>query len=172
MKQHPDQLARMKQLTKERLKRQQKPLELKVKKLCEDAIIPTRSNQTDAGWDLYSTERVGMMPMRPVLVSTGIALAIPEGYVGLIWPRSGLAVKRGVDVYAGVIDSGYRGEIKVCLYTNSVDPSWGCPKAFDIEKGDRIAQIIFQKVEPFKLIETQELDDTDRGAGGFGSSGA
>jgi len=113
-----------------------------------------------------------MMPMRQVLVSTGIALAIPEGYVGLIWPRSGLAVKRGIDVFAGVIDSGYRGEIKVCLYTNSVDPNWGTPKAFDIEKGDRIAQIIFQKIEPFKLIETQELDDTNRGACGFGSSGA
>jgi dUTP pyrophosphatase len=171
MQPHPDQVARMRQLTS-RLKTNEKPIELRVKKLHEDAIIPTRSNQTDAGWDLYSTERVGMIPMRQVLVSTGIALAIPEGYVGLIWPRSGLAVKRGIDVYAGVIDSGYRGEIKVCLYTNSVDPNWGTPKAFDIEKGDRIAQIIFQKIEPFKLIETQELDDTDRGADGFGSSGA
>ena len=170
MKQHPDQLARQAQLHKAKIGGGSQLL--KVKKLREDAIIPTRSNPTDAGWDLYSTERVGMMPMRQVLVSTGIALAIPEGYVGLIWPRSGLAVKRGIDVFAGVIDSGYRGEIKVCLYTNSVDPNWGTPKAFDIEKGDRIAQIIFQKIEPFKLIETQELDDTNRGACGFGSSGA
>ena len=146
-------------------------MELRVKKLTKEAIVPTRSNQTDAGWDLYSTERFSMPFQKPILVSTGIALEIPEGYVGLIWPRSGLAVKRGVDIYAGVIDSGYRGEIKVCLWTNSIDPSWGCPKSFEIMPGDRIAQIIFQKVEPFELIETQQLDDTDRGAGGFGSSG-
>jgi len=146
-------------------------MELRVKKLREDAIVPTRSNQTDAGWDLYSTERLAMPFRKPVLVSTGIALAIPEGYVGLIWPRSGLAVKHGIDVYAGVIDSGYRGEIKVCLWSDSIAPHWGCAKSFEIMPGDRIAQIIFQKVEPFELIETQQLDDTDRGAGGFGSSG-
>tara|TARA_R110000824_G_C15222850_1_gene677706 strand:- start:3852 stop:4361 length:510 start_codon:yes stop_codon:yes gene_type:complete len=167
---HPDQLARLKQLDQHR--RDLGNDFLKVKKLCEDAIIPTRSNPTDAGWDLYSTERLTMPFRQPVLVSTGIALAIPEGYVGLIWPRSGLSVKRGIDIYAGVIDSGYRGEIKVCLWSNSIDPNWGCAKAFEIMKGDRIAQIIFQKVEPFKLIETQELDDTDRGDGSFGSSGA
>jgi len=146
-------------------------MELRVKKLREDAIVPTRSNQTDAGWDLYSTERLVMPFRKPVLVSTGIALAIPEGYVGLIWPRSGLAVKHGVDIYAGVIDSGYRGEIKVCLWSDSINPNWGCAKSFEIMPGDRIAQIIFQRVEPFELIETQQLDDTDRGAGGFGSSG-
>ena len=142
-------------------------MELRVKKLREDAIVPTRSNQTDAGWDLYSVERFTMSFRKPTLVSTGIALAIPEGYVGLIWPRSGLAVKLGIDVYAGVIDSGYRGEIKVCLWSDSINPSWGTPKGFEIQKGDRIAQIIFQKVEPFNLTEVQQLDDTDRGAGGL-----
>ena len=170
MKNHPDQLARQAQLHEMRIA-DDIPV-LKVKKLCEDAIIPTRSNPTDGGWDLYSTERIAMSFRKPILVPTGIALAIPEGYVGLIWPRSGLALKYGVDVYAGVIDSGYRGEIKVCLWSDSINKSWGCPKAFEIMPGDRIAQIIFQKVEPFKLIETQELDDTDRGADGFGSSGA
>ena len=170
MEQHPDQLARQAQLHKASIGHDSRFL--KVKKLCEDAIIPTRSNPTDAGWDLYSTERFSMPFRKPILVPTGIALAIPEGYVGLIWPRSGLAVKRGVDVYAGVIDSGYRGEIKVCLWSDSIDPKWGCSKAFEIMKGDRIAQIIFQKVEDFDLIEVDKLDGTVRGSGGFGSSGA
>ena len=176
MENHPDAQARLEQLEYERAARYlaKIPEELKyikIKKLSTDAILPTQSNSTDAGWDLYAKETVTMSPQRPYLISTGIAMAIPKGYVGLIWPRSGLAVKKGIDVYAGVIDSGYRGEIKVCLWTNSINPDWGCPKALDIQKGDRIAQILFQQIGNFALVEAAHLDDTDRSSGGFGSTG-
>ncbi len=95
---------------------------------------------------------------------TNIAISIPEGYVGLIWPRSGLAAKNGIDVFAGVIDSGYRGEIKVCLYNSS-------QINFEINKGDRIAQIIFHKLPQTEMLEVDSLDDSIRGDSGFGSSG-
>lgn len=98
------------------------------------------------------------------IVKTGIALHIPDRYVGLIWPRSGMAVKYGIDVFAGVIDAGYRGEVGVCLYNSS-------DKDFYVQKGDRIAQILFQKVSQHNMIEVQSLEDSERGEGGFGSSG-
>ena len=91
-------------------------------------------------------------------------MAIPKGYVGLIWPRSGLAHKYGLDVFAGVIDSGYRGDIGVILYNTKLDH-------YKIKKGERIAQILFQKIEDFDLVEVDDLDDSQRGVGGFGSSG-
>ena len=98
-------------------------------------------------------------------INTGIALAIPKSFVGLIWPRSGMAVKKGIDVLAGVVDSGYRGEVKVCLLNTGWEP-------MVIEAGDRIAQILFQEVPKFKLNEKTSLDETDRNSGGFGSSGS
>ena len=98
------------------------------------------------------------------LISTDISFAIPDSYVGLIWDRSGMAVKRGLHRFAGVIDSGYRGEVKVCLW-NSTD------KYSIIHTGERIAQIIFQEVPQFYLKEVASLDTTERGEGGFGSSG-
>jgi len=119
---------------------------------------------SDAGWDLYASEDAIIDPGSSELISTSIALAIPDGYVGLIWDRSGMAAKRGVHRFAGVIDSGYRGEIKVCLW-NSAD------KYCIIQKGERIAQIIFQALPPFVLTEVNSLEDTDRGDGGFGSTG-
>jgi len=142
------------------------PLKLKVKLLSNLAKLPTKTNELDAGWDLYSTQQVTIAPGCRQLISTGIALEIPPGYVGLIWPRSGLSVKKGCDVLAGVIDSPYRGEIKVCLQN--------CDKIENIEinPGDRIAQILFQQVPQFQLILAEELSDTHRGDGGFGSSGA
>ena len=105
------------------------------------------------------------MPSQRRLVKTAISVAIPEGYVGLIWPRSGLAVKSGVDVFAGVIDSGYRGEVRVCLYNSS-------ETQLDINKGDRIAQILFQEIPRTTIVEVDDLNDSKRGQGGFGSSGA
>jgi dUTP pyrophosphatase len=93
-----------------------------------------------------------------------VSFEIPEGYVGLVWPRSGLSVKRGIDVLAGVIDSGYRGEVRVCLYNTSHD--W-----LEVKEGDRIAQILFQEVPQFQLQEVDILQNSDRGEGGFGSSG-
>ena len=91
-------------------------------------------------------------------------MQIPDGYVGLILPRSGMAYKHGIDVFAGVIDSSYRGDVWVILYNSQYSN-------YNIEKGDRIAQIIFQKIEDFDLHVVENLDDTSRGAGGFGSSG-
>jgi dUTP pyrophosphatase len=137
---------------------------IRVKKTEKKAIVPTRSNQSDAGWDLYSVTTRPIAPSQRVTIKTGISLEIPEEYVGLIWPRSGMSVKNGIDVLAGVVDSGYRGEIKVCLLNTSRE--W-----MDIKEGDRIAQILFQKVPHFQLQEVEILQNSDRGEGGFGSTG-
>ena len=141
-------------------------LNIDIKKLDDMAIVPSKNNTTDAGWDLYSLEDKEINRGRRTTISTGIAMSIPEGYVGLIWPRSGLAVKRGVTIFAGVIDSGYRGEIKVCLYNASNDPF-----PLKISAGDRIAQILFQEVPDFSLTVVDSLGTTERGGDGFGSSG-
>ena len=139
-------------------------MEIKVKKISESAITPTKANEFDAGWDLYASEDAIIDPSKAELISTDISFAIPEGYVGLIWDRSGMAAKRGLHRFAGVIDSGYRGEIKVCLWNSS-------DKYCVINAGERIAQILFQEVPSFTMVEVNSLDDTDRGTGGFGSSG-
>jgi dUTP pyrophosphatase len=130
-----------------------------------NAIQPTQAHASDAGWDLYSCEPRTILPSERAIINTGISLAIPKSFVGLIWPRSGMAVKQGIDVLAGVIDSGYRGEVKVCLLNTGNMP-------VIIEAGDRIAQILFQEVPKFKLVETKDLNETDRNSGGFGSSGS
>ena len=138
---------------------------IKIKLLNDAAKIPTKAHKSDAGWDLYaSCASQPVYPHKRRLVSTDISIAIPDGYCGLIWPRSGLSVKKGIDVLAGVIDSGYRGEIKVCLLNTS-------DQMVHIHPGDRIAQLIIQKVEDVEFLEVDNLDDTDRGEGGFGSSG-
>jgi len=137
---------------------------LRLTKLDESAITPTKANISDAGWDLYSLEDVEIPPASRSLIKTGISLQIPKGFVGLIWPRSGLAVKSGVDVFAGVVDSGYRGDVGVCLYNSSVE-------TVSVKKGDRIAQILFQPVPYFQLTEVTTLSSSERGEGGFGSSG-
>ena len=103
-------------------------------------------------------------PRDRLLVTTGIHLEIPEGYVGLIWPRSGLAVKKGIDCGAGVIDSHYRGEVKVLLFNHS-------DKEFQIEQGDRIAQLLIQKVERVQFLPVDRLSETTRSQMGFGSTG-
>jgi len=139
--------------------------QIKYKLLAPNARVPTQSHDSDAGWDLYSTHSCIIRPNQRNTISTAISLEIPSSFVGLIWPRSGLSVKTGIDVLAGVIDSGYRGEIKVCLLNTS-------PLPVEIEAGDRIAQILFQEVPKFKLIEVEELNETDRNSGGFGSSGS
>ena len=140
---------------------------IKVKKLTSTAIVPTKSRKTDAGYDLYSDEDIALYAEDTKLISTGIAFAIPDGYAGLIWDRSGLGSK-GIHRHAGVIDSSYRGDVKVAL---SNSRSSHKDNIYFISKGDRIAQILFQKVPHFDLVETEELDDTDRGSSGFGSSG-
>ena len=137
---------------------------IRVKRLSDKAIIPTRANSCDAGWDLYASKPRGLAPDQRAMFCTDISLEIPEGFVGLIWPRSGLSVKKGVDVLAGVVDSGYRGEVKVCLLNTGHE--W-----LEVEEGDRIAQILFQEVPEFQLQEVDVLQNSDRGVGGFGSSG-
>lgn len=136
-----------------------------VKKLDIDSIIPTKAHDDDAGWDLYSNVNAVLYPGDRMVVKTGIALGIPYGYYGRIAPRSGLAVKRGIDVLAGVVDAGYRNEIGVVLINHHLDHQ------FPINQGDRIAQIIFERVDDFRLYEVTELNSGERGMDGFGSSG-
>jgi dUTP pyrophosphatase len=138
--------------------------EIEVKRLTDDAILPTRSHDDDAGLDLYAREQVVVGKGAPsCCIPTGIAVAIPSGYAGLIWPRSGLSRREGIDVLAGVVDPQYRSEVEVVLALHSAD------HYYLVEKGDRIAQLVIQPVELPAVREVDELDSTDRG--GFGSTG-
>lgn len=132
--------------------------------LSEDAHIPTKAHQSDIGWDLYSIEDCIIKPRQRLTIQTGIAIEMPDQLAGLIWPRSGLAVKNGIDVLAGVIDAGYRGQIIVCLHNTSND------EEVQIKRGDRIAQMIFQEVLPVVLTYASTLNTSQRGENGFGSS--
>jgi dUTP pyrophosphatase len=129
--------------------------------------VPQYSNPGDAGADLYSSETLVLLPGKRKLVSTGVSIALPDGYVGLVHPRSGLASKHGISIVntPGTIDAGYRGEIKVCLINTDLEES------YTINRGDRIAQLVIQKVEKAVFYEVEELPQSDRGANGFGSSG-
>lgn len=140
-------------------------MEIKVQTMSKYGRVPTKINPSDAGWDIYAAEDAIIDPSKSQLISTDMAMAIPEGYVGLIWDRSGMAAKRGIHRFAGVIDSGYRGEVKVCLWNSSNEHCI-------INKGDRIAQILFQPVPSLPLIQVQNLNDTSRGKKGFGSTGS
>ena len=137
---------------------------LEIQLLSDKGTLPSKANRFDAGFDLYASENALIHPKERLLVSTDIAMAIPKGHVGLIWPRSGLAVKKGVDVFAGVIDSGYRGEVKVCLYNSGSE-------ILEVEEGARIAQLLIQKAENYFIKKVESLDDSERGDKGFGSSG-
>jgi dUTP pyrophosphatase len=129
------------------------------------AKVPSRANNDDAGADLYSIEDVAIFPLTRKLVRTGLSLSIPNGIYGRIAPRSGLAFKNGIDVLAGVIDPGYRGEIGVVLYNTDQN------NMFKISCGDRIAQIIFETYHSVIFQEANSLGETSRSTGGFGSSG-
>lgn len=140
---------------------------IEIVRLDKGLPIPTYSQFGDAGMDLYAAESIRLYPGVRRLVPTGIALAIPFGYAGFIHPRSGLAHKAGISVVnsPGTIDAGYRGEIKVNLINMDLAHS------YQIERGDRIAQIVFQPVITATLIEVDALDSTQRGTGGHGSTG-
>lgn len=140
---------------------------LAVRRLDADLPLPVRAHHDDAGIDLRSTVDLELAPGRRQLVGTGIAIALPPGTVGLIHPRSGLAARAGLSIVnsPGTIDAGYRGEIKVCLI--NLDPE----APISIARGDRIAQLLVQRVELPAIVEVTELDDTARGTGGYGSSG-
>lgn len=143
---------------------------LKVKKLNSNAKLPSKAKKGDAGYDLFATSSGTILPGERVMIGTGLAFAIPEGYYGRISPRSGLALKHGIDILAGVVDSLFRGEVNVILINTSGrhEPQ---TKEFKYNVGDAIAQIIIQKCENFPVEAVEELDQTERGSGGFGSTG-
>jgi dUTP pyrophosphatase len=126
--------------------------------------LPEYASPSAAGADLRASARVTLAPGEIALVPTGIALALPPGHVGLVWPRSGLAVRHGLDTLAGVIDADYRGEVRVALVNHGSEP-------VTLEAGERIAQLLVQPVARVTFARAAALDDTSRGTGGFGSTG-
>ena len=131
------------------------------------ASVPRYAHEGDAGCDLESRQDITLPPGGRALVPTGVAVSIPEGYAGFVQPRSGLAAKHGISILntPGLIDSHYRGEIKIILV--NLDPE----RPFEVRRGDKICQLVFQKVERAGFVEVEELDSTERGEGGFGSTG-
>lgn len=142
-------------------------LELPVRRLDDAVVLPSYAYTGDAGLDLRANEDVELRPFERRLVATGLAVAIPDGFAGFVLPRSGLALREGLSMAntPGLIDAHYRGELKVCAV--NLDPQ----KTIVIHKGDRIAQLVIMAVPSISLCEVGELDATDRGVGGFGSSG-
>jgi dUTP pyrophosphatase len=142
-------------------------MDLRVAKLKDNAVIPTRAHPGDAGLDLYSTEIAHLGPGERWSVGTGIAIEVPEGHAGLVLPRSGLAREHGIALVnaPGLIDAGYRGEVRVLLL--NTDPA----ETVRIEAGARIAQLMVTPVAIAEPVEVTELSDSSRGEGGFGSSG-
>jgi len=138
-------------------------MELKVKKIQKDAKLPSYGHKGDAGLDLFSSIDFVLEEGQVEAIPTGIKVAIPDGYVGLVWDKSGVSL-RAVHRLAGVIDSGYRGEVKVVMINLSEKP-------FAIEKGMKIAQMLVQPITIVHVVEAEDLDDTSRGEGGFGSTG-
>lgn len=140
---------------------------LPIKRLDPSIALPSYAYAGDAGLDLRSNEDVTLGPLERRLVGTGLAIAIPDGYAGFVQPRSGLALREGLSMAntPGLVDAHYRGELKVCaINLDAHNP-------IHIERGERIAQLVIQKVPVVALCEVDELDETDRGVGGFGSSG-
>ncbi len=142
-------------------------MELPVARLKDDAILPSRAHEGDAGLDLCACEAAHIGPGERWSVGTGVAVEIPEGHAGLVLPRSGLAKKHGIALVnaPGLIDSGYRGEIRVLLL--NTDPA----ETFRVEPGDRIAQLVISPVALAEPVEAESLAESSRGDGGFGSSG-
>jgi len=141
-------------------------VELPIRRLRDDAVVPRRAYAGDAGLDLSSCERVELAPGGRATVGTGLAVAIPDGYAGFIQPRSGLAAKSGITIVnaPGLVDCGYRGELKVILH-NTDDR-----EAFVVEPGMRIAQLVVLEVPGVDPVEVDELPESERGVRGFGSS--
>jgi dUTP pyrophosphatase len=141
---------------------------MEVKLNSADAYVPTRQSKSAAGFDLYSSENTVVLSKERKLVNTDCIIKIPDGYYGRIAPRSGLAVKKCIDIGAGVIDSDYRGVVKILIINNGEN-------AFHICKGDRIAQLVVEKIYTGEIeiiySEEHEMEETERGSGGFGSTG-
>jgi len=141
-------------------------IDVAVRRLREDAHLPHQAYEGDAGFDLAACEHVVLEPGERAVVATGIAVEIPDGYAGFVQPRSGLAARHGVGVVnsPGLIDSGYRGEIKIVLINTDRD------EAFVVDPGMRIAQLVVAPVAAVRMVEVEELAVSERGARGFGSS--
>ncbi|KAJ7774232.1 dUTPase-like protein [Mycena maculata] len=137
---------------------------LLIKRLSEKAKLPTRGSPLSAGYDLYSAEKKVVPAHGKTLVDTQISIAVPAGTYGRVAPRSGLASKFMIDTGAGVIDADYRGVVFVLLFNHS-------DKDFQVEEGDRIAQLIIERIHTPDVLEVEDLDETLRGTGGFGSTG-
>ena len=142
-------------------------LVLPIKRLDSEVVLPSYAYEGDAGLDLRSNVDIDIAPFERKLIPTGLAVAIPEGFAGFVQPRSGLAFKSGLSMAntPGLIDSHYRGELKVIAVNLDAN------EAIHISKGERVAQLVIQRVPVVSLMEVDELDETDRGTGGFGSSG-
>lgn len=145
-------------------KLKQERVVIKIKKLAEEAKIPVYSHEGDAAFDICSLEEKKLNPGERYTFRTGIASEIPFGYVAILYDRSGLASKDGVTRRAGVIDAGYRGEWKIVIINEDKE-------AHEIQKGDRIAQAILHELPEAEIVEVDELSDSERGEGGFGSTG-
>lgn len=143
------------------------PLPVAVVRLDPELPLPSYAHPGDAGADLHTTVDVMLAPGERALVPTGIALALPEGYVGLVHPRSGLAARHGVSIVntPGTVDAGYRGEVKVLLV--NLDPA----EPVELRRGERVAQLVVQRVERAAFVEVDALPDSARGSGGYGSTG-
>ncbi|MFT4244931.1 MAG: dUTP diphosphatase [Micrococcaceae bacterium] len=142
-------------------------VEVLIQLLDSDIPAPKYAKPGDAGADLCTTEDVTIAPSERVMVGTGVAIALPNGYVGLVHPRSGLAVKKGITIVnaPGTVDAGYRGEIKICLLNTDLKES------VEFKRGDRIAQLVIQKFETANFVTVKQLPSSERGAAGFGSTG-
>jgi len=142
-------------------------IELRIKLLDEDLPMPRYQHEGDAGLDLPSRVDFVLEPGERAMIPTGIAVAIPPGYAGFVLPRSGLASRHGIALVnsPGLVDAGYRGEMSIVMINTDKR------EAFHIKRGDRIAQLVIQRVENVTIVKVDELDDTSRGAGGFGSTG-
>ena len=139
-------------------------MKLKIKRLTETAILPRYALPSDAGMDIFSDEDVIIQPKARGFVKTGIAMEFEPGYVALIWDKSGLALKKGIKTMAGVIEHTYRGEIGIVLYNTGEEP-------LEIKRGDKVAQMLFQPIISAEVEEVEELTESIRGEGGFGSTG-
>ncbi|MFA5934208.1 MAG: dUTP diphosphatase [Candidatus Paceibacterota bacterium] len=139
-------------------------MKLKIKKIHPDAKVPTYAHHGDAGFDVYACEEAALEPGERRTIRLGIAIEIPHGYVGLVWDKSGLAKNHGIINLAGVIDSGFRGESMILLHNLS-------DKLYEIQKHDKIAQMLIQPVEIVEIEEAEELSESSRGEGGWGSTG-
>lgn len=142
-------------------------VQIPVRRLDPELPLPSYAHPGDAGADLHAAVDCHLAPGARALVPTGLALALPEGYVGLVHPRSGLAARHGITIVnaPGTIDAGYRGEISVCLLNTDRE------QEFTVRRGDRIAQLVLQRVETADFVETDDLGGSARGAGGYGSTG-